>query len=146
MTTYDLWPTVFLNWILTNINSVSKRKELKINISLARSCLNWEARIGKESFLLKFSFKKYFLNPKLNITFIPNMPTGCGNTSIIECKCPFIRHSSWKCLLEIVGHVGRVFSEASVSKFGRQYAKGKWEGSSLGDSESRPLYSSKIRW
>ena len=31
---------------------------------------------------LKFSFKKYLLNPKLNITFTPNMSTGCGNTSI----------------------------------------------------------------
>ena len=145
--------------------SYIKRKDLKINISLARSCLNWEARIGKGSLknvkfytkaisdiifvgtkiayfksrnlhillplcffcsfvllqldrkrsrenhnsvthkkgrsllrvkkmTLKFSFKKYFLNPKLNIIFIPSTSTGCGNASILECKCPFIRHSS----------------------------------------------------
>ena len=46
--------------------SYIKRKDLKINISLARSCLNWEARIGKGS----LENVKFYTKAILDIIFV----------------------------------------------------------------------------
>ena len=97
---------------------------------------------------LKINFKEYCVNPRLIITFIPNVSTGCSNSSILKCKCPFKWHSSRKCFFEIVRHAGGILSKAFVSIFEdwRQCVKGKWKGSSLGYPKRGLLYSSKIRW
>ena len=97
---------------------------------------------------LKISFNEYYVDPILIITFIPKVPTSCGNSSILICNCPLKGHSSRKYLFEIVGHASRILSKASVSIFEhfRQWVKGRKERSSLGDTKSGFLYSSKIRW
>ena len=97
---------------------------------------------------LKNSFNEYYVNPILIITFIPKVPTSCGNSSILICNCPLKGHSSRKYLFGIVGHASRILTKASVSIFEhfRQWVNGKWKGSSLGDPKSGFLYSSKIRW
>ena len=97
---------------------------------------------------LKISFNEYYVNPILIIIFIPKVPTSCGNSSILICNSLLKGHSSRKYLFEIVGHASRILSKASVSIFEnfRQWVKGRKERSSLGDTKSGFLYSSKIRW
>ena len=87
---------------------------------------------------LKIYIKEFYINPVLIITFISNVSTGCSNSSIFKCKCPFKWHSSRKCFFEIVRHASGILSKASVSIFEhwRQYVKGKWKESSLGDPKS----------
>ena len=74
------------------------------------------------------------------------MSTGCSNSSILKCKCPFIRHSSGKCLFEIVGHALRILSEASIPILQRwgQYVKGEWKWCPCDDFKIGRLFPPKI--
>ena len=80
------------------------------------------------------------------IHHIPNVSSGCSNSSILKCKCPFIRHSSRKCLFEIVGHALRILSEASISILQRwgQYVKGEWKWCPCDDFKIGRLFPPKI--
>ena len=56
---------------------ISRENDNKVTHQIERSSL-------RAKMTLKISFKEYYLNPKLNITFIPNVSTGCTNSSILK--------------------------------------------------------------
>ena len=55
----------------------SRENDNKVTYQIERSS-------HRAKMTLKISFKEYYLNPKLNITFIPKVSTGCSNSSILK--------------------------------------------------------------
>ena len=143
---YSVVTTLFVQVCSPVARQLAFQGESQLSYTSKRASL-LRVKNDLEDFFQMSIINEYYVNPILIITFIPKVPTSCGNSSILICNCPLKGHSSRKYLFEIVGHASRILSKASVSIFEhfRQWVKGRKERSSLGDTKSGFLYSSKIR-